>query len=209
MKRTVSVILCVMIALFATPCAYAEGSIFDFLNGASNTRSADMAKYYLDEMYAAALAGDVSAGRTAEENRNHVIAVTGSKSQCFSFDDLYLLSRFIFAEAGSDWLSDDFRMKTGEVVMNRVASPEFPDTLSGVLYQKGQYSAVTASGFEYIVPTEECVNAAFRLLQGERQMVPSVVYQANYIQGDVFYMYTDRRLGSTFFCVSENIELYQ
>jgi len=209
MKRTVPFILCIIIALCAAPCAYAQGDIFDFLQVCSITRRADMAQYYLDEMYNAALAGDVQAGRTAEDNRNHVIEANGSKCECMSFDDLYLLSRFIYADAGSDWLSEDFRMKVGEVVMNRVASPEFPDTLSAVLYQKGQYSAVTAPGFEAIVPPENCVNAAFRLLQGERRMVPSVVYQANYIQGEVFYMYSDRRLGSTFFCVSENIELYQ
>lgn len=62
--------------------------------------------------------------------------------------------------------------------------------------------------FAGLVPTEECVDAALRLLCGERRMVPSVVFQSNDLQGEPFTMYTDRRLGTTYFCLSENQELY-
>ena len=110
--------------------------------------------------------------------------------------------------AGSDWLTDDFRMCVGEVVLNRVASPEFPDTIRGVVYQRGQYSVVNSPRFESLAPRRECVDAALRLLQGERHMVPGVVYQADYLQGELFSVYFDRRLGNTYFCLSENLELY-
>ena len=39
-------------------------------------------------------------------------------------------------------------------------------------------------------------------------MVPAVVYQADYLQGELFTMYPDRQLGSTYFCLSDHLELY-
>ena len=92
--------------------------------------------------------------------------------------------------------------------LNRVASPEYPDTLYDVVYQKGQYTGVNTARFANMKPGEDCVDAALKLLQGERRMVPAVVYQSDYIQGELFSMYSDRRLGNTYFCLSPNLELY-
>ena len=185
-------------------------SIFDLMTGGSISYEADLAAYYLNEMTEAAAAGDVEAGRSAEEKRNAVIDASAAESDPgkISFDDLYLLSKVICYEAGSDWLTDEFRICVGEVIMNRVASPEYPDSIHDVIYQKGQYSCVNTARFAGLVPTEECVDAALRLLCGERRMVPSVVFQSNDLQGEPFSMYTDRRLGTTYFCLSENQELY-
>lgn len=35
------------------------------------------------------------------------------------------------------------QVAVGAVIMNRVKSPSFPNTISGVVYQKGQFSSVT------------------------------------------------------------------
>ena len=185
-------------------------SIFDLMTGGSISYEADLAAYYLNEMTEAAAAGDVEAGRSAEEKRSAVIDASAVEPDPgkISFDDLYLLSKVICYEAGSDWLTDEFRICVGEVIMNRVASPEYPDSIHDVIYQKGQYACVNSARFAGLVPTEECVDAALRLLCGERRMVPSVVFQSNDLQGEPFTMYTDRRLGTTYFCLSENQELY-
>ena len=59
------------------------------------------------------------------------------------------------------------------------------------------------------MPTEECVNAARRLLEGERLMEPWVVFQANFVQGGgVYSAYFDSELGYTYFCSSMHPELY-
>ena len=186
----------------------ASPSIFDLLEGSSATMEVDMVAYYLSEMSAAAAAGDTDAGKEAEENRNALIDLNGNGETKIAFDDHYLLAKLIYAEAGSDWLSDDFRLCVGEVVLNRVASPEFPDTIYDVIYQKNQYSSVSSPGFSTLVPSQDCVDVAIRLLQGERQMVESVVFQSNYAQGEIFSIHKDRRLGDTFFCISNNLELY-
>lgn len=184
------------------------GSIFDLLNDSHMDYQIDLAGYYLKEMYDAAVAGDIEAGREAEKNRNEQIDKTLSDEAKLSFDDLYLLAKLICSEAGCDWLSDSFRMCVGEVALNRVASPEYPNTLREVVYQKDQYVSVSSAGFESLVPTEPCVDAALRLLQGERKMVESVVFQSNTIQGELFTMFTDRKLGNTYFCLSTNQDLY-
>ena len=170
-------------------------------------RRVDMAAYYLTEMVEAAVAGDVRAGREAERARGAALAA-GNMGEAIAFDDLLLLSRVIDAMAGSDWLSDDFRMCVGEVVLNRVASPEFPHTLYDVVYQRGQYTVVNSARFASLQPRRECVEDALRLLQGERHMAAAVVYQADYLQGELFTMFADRRLGNTYFCLSDRLELY-
>lgn len=195
----------------SSPTPSPEGSIFDLMAkdpSPSPAYQVDMAAYYLEEMICAAREGKTKAGHTAEENRRAAIEASGLQTQEISFDDLYLLARLIFSEAGSDWLDQDFRICVGEVVLNRVASPEFPDSLYEVVYQKGQYPVVSSPGFSSLKPGEDCVDAALRLLQGERLMVPSVVYQSDSIQGELFSMYSDRRLGNTYFCLSPNLELY-
>lgn len=187
-------------------------SIFDIIVTAVPTEgpgyTVDLAAYYLEEMCSAAAEGEVDSGREAEQSRNAAIEAVSAEAEEISFDDLYLLARVIYSEAGSDWLSEEFRLCVGEVVLNRVASPEFPDTIYDVVYQKGQYSGVNTLKFSTLKPSRDCVDAALKLLQGERLMVPSVIYQSDYIQGELFSMYSDRRLGNTYFCLSPNQDLY-
>ncbi len=208
MRKLITTAAALLLFIAVCPRAFAEGSIYDLLDGSQMAYQVDLVSYYLTEMYEAAVTGDVETGRAACENRDSIIDSEGSGEAKISFDDLYLLARLIRCEAGSDWLGDDFRMCVGEVVLNRVASPEFPDSIRDVIYQKGQYSAVNEPGFDSLAPGEACVSVALRLLQGERKMVESVVFQSNTLQGELFTVYTDRRLGSTYFCVSPNQELY-
>lgn len=190
------------------PTRQPEEGNYVFLGHRTWKTTVDMADYYLLEMRDAAERADTTAGRTAEAARNAAIEA-GGEGEKICFDDLLLLSRVLDAMAGSDWLTDDFRMCVGEVVLNRVASPEFPDTLYGVVYQRGQYTVVNTARFSTIVPRRECVDCALRLLLGERHMVPAVVYQADYLQGELFTMFPDRQLGATYFCLSSRLDLYQ
>ena len=165
---------------------------------------------YLSIMVRAAACGDIEAGRAAEICRNEKIDRTGSDEVKIAFEDLFLLAKIITSEAGSERLSDEWRMCVGEVVLNRVASPEFPDTVKEVIMQEGQYEGVNTDEFLYYLnPTEASVDAALRLLLGERLMEPQVVFQANFPQGGgVYARYYDSLYGYTYFCSSSNPELY-
>ena len=55
-------------------------------------------------------------------------------------NDLYLLAKCIHAEArGESYIG---QVAVGAVILNRVASPDFPDTIYGVIYQPWAFTAV-------------------------------------------------------------------
>jgi hypothetical protein len=165
---------------------------------------------YLNVMINAASKGDTVTGTKASASRAEKIEALDLEVTSINFNDLYLLAKIMYAEAGSEWLSDDWKMCVGEVVLNRVASSEFPNTVSGVIYQKGQYYGSGSTYFANLKPSERCVRLALRLLSGERVMNdPSVVFQANFSQGGgVCRKFYDKYLGSTYFCYSTKSWLY-
>ena len=165
---------------------------------------------YLSIMLRAAAVGDTEAGRAAAMCRNEKIDDENTGEVKIDFDELFLLAKIIYAEAGSPQLGLEWKMCVGEVVLNRVASPEFPDSIYDVIYEPGQYHGVDSFEFIYsLTPSSECVEAALRLLEGERLLAPWVVFQANFKQGGgVYAEYYDSELGYTYFCSSSQPELY-
>lgn len=122
----------------------------------------------------------------------------------YAEEDLDLLSRLIYAEAGCDWIPDDIQLYVGSVVLNRVENDLFPDNIHDVIYAKGQYSPIW-SGTINNSPDERTIANAKRLLEDGSLLPANVVFQANFKQGDgVYYEYYDKLLGSTtFFCFIE------
>ncbi len=205
MKRLITIIP--VLALTLVLSGYAKAA-YDVTGTVATTFSADVD--YSSQMIEAAVTGDYEAGLAAQQTRDEKITTMGLEEESYTFEDLMLLSKIIYAEAGSVWLSDDWKMCVGEVVLNRVASPEFPNTIKEVLEQPGQYYGSNSRYFNNLLPSERCVIAAMRLLNGERLLEPSVVFQANFVQGGgtqtAFY---DKHLGWTYFCYSSNLKLYQ
>lgn len=80
---------------------------------------------------------------------------------------VYWLSRIISAESqGECW---EGKIAVGNVVLNRVASPEFPNTIYGVIFDDrwgGQFEPVRNRTI-YHTPTDESVRAAVACLAGE------------------------------------------
>lgn len=164
---------------------------------------------YSEIMIASAINGDVVTGTQAEQDRNVKIDKQGLSYPKIKFNDLFLVSKIMTAEAGSYWLSDEWKMAVGEVLLNRVASPEFPNTVEECIYQPGQYYSKNSSYFKKLLPWERETRLAWRLLEGERHLKPSVVFQANFTQGSgIFKSFYDKYLGWTYICYSSRPELY-
>ncbi|MBO5556014.1 MAG: cell wall hydrolase [Oscillospiraceae bacterium] len=164
---------------------------------------------YLSLMVDAAAEGDLEAGHLAEYSRNHRIDEEQTGEEKVSFDDLYLLSRLIQTEAGSYWVSDEYRLCVGEVVLNRVASPEYPGSLAAVIYQESAYPEACTAAFQNdCIPSRPCVHAALDLLLGQRMLAPQVVLQSHHQLEDVYAVYYDKVLGFTYFAASPHPELY-
>ena len=77
---------------------------------------------------------------------------------------LFWLSRVIYAESGNQPLEG--KMAVGNVVMNRVASPIYPNTVQEVLAQKNQFSTYKSGALANRTPNESSVIAAKLVLDG-------------------------------------------
>lgn len=116
----------------------------------------------------------------------------------YSETDLYVLSHIISAEAGN--CSEDMMLSVGSVVLNRVADERFPNTIEEVVFQEGQYSP-TWNGAYYAEPTEEAVEVAKILLEDGSAIDQSVVWQAEFPQGNGIYDTIESPWGTTmYFC---------
>ena len=77
--------------------------------------------------------------------------------------DYNLLARIISAEARGE--SYTGQVAVGAVIMNRIQHPSFPDTLSGVIYQKGAFTAIVDGQFNQPV-ADSAYKAARDALNG-------------------------------------------
>lgn len=159
----------------------------------------DAAVECLAAMADAAVRGDDAAGETAQSERERIIAETRSGDIPVSYSELSALSRFIFAQAAGDWLSDELRLCVGEVALNRVSSPDFPDELETVCLDCG----LSEAEYRALRPSRACVNAALRLLQGERLLSPEVLYISSDKKGEIYATFYSRLRGYTYFLTSQ------
>lgn len=94
----------------------------------------------------------------------------------YSQEDLYWLSRVISAEAKNQPM--DGKIGVGNVVLNRVASSQFPNTIYDVIFDTkyGVQFSVTTDGSIYQTPTEESVEAAKLCLNGSNTVGNSIYF---------------------------------
>lgn len=82
--------------------------------------------------------------------------------------DLYLLGAIIQCEAEGE--SYEGKLAVGSVIINRVKSSYFPGSISGVVYQSGQFSPVASGRLAYRLGAgvnSECLQAAQAVLDGQ------------------------------------------
>ena len=88
-------------------------------------------------------------------------------------NDLYLLAKCIHAEArGESYIG---QVAVGAVILNRVASPDFPDTIYGVIYQPWAFTAVH-DGQINLEPEASSYQAAMDALNGWDPTYGSLYY---------------------------------
>lgn len=116
-------------------------------------------------------------------------------------DDVDLLARLLTCEMGCSWIADEQQLYVGSVVLNRVASDLFPDTLQEVIYQPGQYAPAISGWIETVQPDERTIGNARWLLENGSVLPENVLYQSTVVQGEVYDSYYDSTLGTTtYYC---------
>lgn len=88
---------------------------------------------------------------------------SGSSSSSSSSSNLNLLARVVYAEARGEPYAG--QVAVAAVVLNRVKSSSFPNTISGVVYQSGAFTAVS-DGQINLTPNQTAYNAAQDALNG-------------------------------------------
>lgn len=88
---------------------------------------------------------------------------SNSSSSSTSSSDLNLLARIIYGEARGEPYTG--QVAVGAVVLNRVRHSSFPNTIAGVIYQKGAFDAVADGQINY-TPNSTAIKAAQDALNG-------------------------------------------
>ena len=105
----------------------------------------------------------------------------------YTEQDVNLLAEVIYWE---NWFTDaekETAYWTGAVVMNRVKSNQFPNTIEKVLYQKNPIQYSTTKYFFTKKLPKECYEMARKILAFGTPDVPeNVLYQATFRQGKVW-----------------------
>jgi len=90
--------------------------------------------------------------------------------------DLDLLARLISSEAGNEPYMG--KLAVGNVVMNRVKSSRFPNSIEGVVYAQGQF-CVVRNGMINREADQQSIDAAIDVLAGRRVTADDVIYFYN------------------------------
>ena len=91
----------------------------------------------------------------------------------FSQSEVDLLARVISAEARGEPYSG--QVAVGAVILNRIEHPSFPNTLSGVIYQKGAFSCLTDGGINAPV-ADSAYKAAREAISGSDPSGGAIYY---------------------------------
>lgn len=126
-----------------------------------------------------ARAYDAAVSWNAETNTLEITSGSGipvSGAEYYNADDLYWLARIIQAESGNQPLEG--KIAVGTVILNRVASPQFPNTIYDVIFDRRcsvQFTP-TANGSIYNTPSADSVLAAKLCLDGAREAENSLYF---------------------------------
>lgn len=120
------------------------------------------------------------------------------KKNVVSNKDVLSLARIIQAENGGH-KDDEALLLTGVVILKRVKSKHYPDTIMGVISQKGQYSTY-ADGKFWNEPSERSMRIAKKILKTNisERYPDNLVFQSEFRQGRELY----KKLGYEYFCLA-------
>ena len=111
----------------------------------------------------AAALGVTLSGSSGSSGSSSSSSSAASSSSTYVSSDHRLLAKLVYAEARGEPYKG--QVAVAAVVLNRVASSSFPNTVSGVIYQSGAFSCVS-NGSINNTPDSNCIRAALDALNG-------------------------------------------
>ena len=130
------------------------------------------------EAEAQAKAAAEEAARLAAEAQQAALA---AQTAAISAEELKLLANIIYCEAGSE--SYVGKVAVGNVIMNRVKSASQPNTITEVVYAKGQFSPVRSGSLQRALSSDKadaaCYQAAIEALAGAQPVGDKLFFRRN------------------------------
>ncbi|MCR4693763.1 MAG: cell wall hydrolase [Pseudobutyrivibrio sp.] len=111
-------------------------------------------------------AAAIEAARKAAEEAKAKAEAAAAANQAIidSADDITLMAAIIQIEAGSELYEG--QVAVGSVVMNRVRSGSYPNTIGGVIFARGQFATSRMSSVISKGPKASCIQAAMDAMAG-------------------------------------------
>ena len=133
------------------------------------------------EVEAQAKAAAEEAARIAAEAQQAALAAQAAQTAAISAEELKLLANIIYCEAGSE--SYVGKVAVGNVIMNRVKSASQPNTITEVVYAKGQFSPVRNGSLQRALSSDKadaaCYQAAIEALAGAQPVGGKLFFRRN------------------------------
>ena len=130
------------------------------------------------EVEAQAKAAAEEAARLEAEAQQAALA---AQTAAVSAEELKLLANIIYCEAGSE--SYVGKVAVGNVIMNRVKSASQPNTITEVVYAKGQFSPVRNGSLQRALSSDKadaaCYQAAIEALAGAQPVGGKLFFRRN------------------------------
>ncbi len=182
----------------------AEGKSFDLNTSLNANTASHTIKYTSSNSKVATVKSAGGLVTPVAEGTTTITATTynGKTAKCtvkvtkgYTEDDLFCLAAVIWQEAGSTYCSDNLQLMVGNVVLNRVKSNQFPNSIRGVITSKYAYGTMYWNGVSIPNATDpitksaiqRCYANAEKLLDGYRILPDNVVFQAGFVQGSGVY----------------------
>jgi N-acetylmuramoyl-L-alanine amidase len=102
-------------------------------------------------------------GNRGGGNREHVSSLPASNRLGLSDNDIKIMANAVYGEARGE--PYEGQVAVAAVILNRVRSPEFPNTVSGVIFQPGAFTAV-ADGQIWLEPNDTARRAVMDAING-------------------------------------------
>lgn len=129
---------------------------------------------------------------------------TGGFGENFTENDIYYLAQLVYAEAGSSWLTDHHQQMVASVVINRINSPLYPNTLREVIAQPHQYQPYIDGSLTTMQPDQRTINNVRYVVEHGAVCPPNVLTQSGFsLTWDGVYEIIKDPLGildDTYFC---------
>ena len=164
---------------------FAEEEVQQDETAALQAEASEAAQNEIEEVQAAEeaarLEAEAQAKAAAEEAARIAAEAQAAQTAAISAEELKLLANIIYCEAGSE--SYVGKVAVGNVIMNRVKSASQPNTITEVVYAKGQFSPVRNGSLQRALSSDKadaaCYQAAIEALAGAQPVGGKLFFRRN------------------------------